>query len=338
MGKPLSPPETTRPMLQGIIVVWSGWLFLMWHGDHWNLFTDGWFMSVTMAFGSFIAGATSEGGGAVAFPVMTLVFAIDPATARDFSLMIQSIGMTAASYTIIRLRIPVEWRAVLFGGLGGAVGVIVGLEFVSPALPAAQTKLFFVSTWLGFGAALFWINRIPERQTHTAIEHFARREAALLFMFGLLGGTVSGVVGSGLDIIIFSLLVLVFRVCEKSATPTSVILMASNSLIAFAWKELFGAGMAAQAWDFWYVCIPIVVVCAPLGALFIRKKSRHFVARILYASIITQYLWALIVVPLDPFLAVFSLMMTTGALLLFSAMAYLGTTRQQRRSQHSIDT
>ena len=35
---------------------------------------------------------TSEGGGAVAFPVMTLALEIPPAVARDFSLMIQSCG------------------------------------------------------------------------------------------------------------------------------------------------------------------------------------------------------------------------------------------------------
>jgi len=32
------------------------------------------YMTVTMMFGSFIAGSTSEGGAAVAFPVLTLVF------------------------------------------------------------------------------------------------------------------------------------------------------------------------------------------------------------------------------------------------------------------------
>ena len=32
---------------------------------------------------------TSEGGGAVAFPVMTLALGIAPSVARDFSLMIQ---------------------------------------------------------------------------------------------------------------------------------------------------------------------------------------------------------------------------------------------------------
>lgn len=36
---------------------------------------------------------TSEGGGAVAFPVMTFILHLAPNTARDFALMIQSIGM-----------------------------------------------------------------------------------------------------------------------------------------------------------------------------------------------------------------------------------------------------
>jgi uncharacterized membrane protein YfcA len=50
-------------------------------------------MTITMIFGAFIGGATSEGGGAVAFPVMTLVLHLAPSIARDFSLMIQSCGM-----------------------------------------------------------------------------------------------------------------------------------------------------------------------------------------------------------------------------------------------------
>ena len=51
-------------------------------------------MSLTMLVGSAIGGATSEGGGAVAFPVMTLVLKLAPAIARDFSLMVQSCGRT----------------------------------------------------------------------------------------------------------------------------------------------------------------------------------------------------------------------------------------------------
>ena len=45
-----------------------------------------------MVFGAIVGGATSEGGGAIAFPVMTLALGIRPAVARDFSIMIQSCG------------------------------------------------------------------------------------------------------------------------------------------------------------------------------------------------------------------------------------------------------
>jgi hypothetical protein len=42
-------------------------------------------MSITIyLFGSFVDGATSEGGGAVASPVMTLALGIAPVIARDF--------------------------------------------------------------------------------------------------------------------------------------------------------------------------------------------------------------------------------------------------------------
>lgn len=65
---------------------------------------ENYFMSLTMCLGSFIAGATSEGGGAIAYPVMTLgPWKIAPLIARDFSLMIQSIGMIAAGAAISKL-------------------------------------------------------------------------------------------------------------------------------------------------------------------------------------------------------------------------------------------
>jgi len=56
-------------------------------------------MSFTMIFGSMVAGATSEGGGAVAFPVMTLALKVPPSVARDFSLMCQSFGKANPLFT-----------------------------------------------------------------------------------------------------------------------------------------------------------------------------------------------------------------------------------------------
>ena len=70
----------------------------------------GYWASITMVFGSLVAGATSVGGGAVAFPVMTLVLDVAPAVARDFSMMIQTVGMVAATFTILyqQVRAPLS--------------------------------------------------------------------------------------------------------------------------------------------------------------------------------------------------------------------------------------
>ena len=60
--------------------------------NYFAYFPTHYLMTITMIFGSMVAGATSEGGGAVAFPVMTLALKIEPSVARDFSLMTQSFG------------------------------------------------------------------------------------------------------------------------------------------------------------------------------------------------------------------------------------------------------
>ena len=43
---------------------------------------------------------TSEGGGAVAFPVMTLMLGVAPVIARDFSWMVQAAGKGISFYML----------------------------------------------------------------------------------------------------------------------------------------------------------------------------------------------------------------------------------------------
>ena len=225
-----------NPTLQAAVAVWALFAVLT-ASDRFDLglFREGGFMSLTMVVGSFIAGSTSEGGGAVAFPVMTLAFRIPPSTARDFGLMIQTVGMIAAGWTILRMRFAVEGRAILWASIGGAIGVCLGISVIAPALSPPAVKLFFVSLWLSFGVALLWIQRFERRAVQQRIQGFGLRHAVLLLAAGVIGGCVSGMTGSGLDIITFSLLTLGFGVCEKVATPTSVILMGINSATGFAW-------------------------------------------------------------------------------------------------------
>jgi len=322
------------------LLVWSIWLVVMISANKWHLFLDNWFMSLTMAIGSFIAGSTSEGGGAVAFPVMTLLFQIKPAIARDFSLMIQSVGMTAAAIAIWQNRIAVETRGIIFAGLGGAVGIIFGLEFIAPHIPPVATKLFFVSLWLSFGTALLWLNRDRKRRVWPAIFDFKKNDAVMLVAVGIIGGMVSGITGSGLDILTFSLLVLVFRIDEKIATPTSVMLMASNSLVGFWWRlQSISSPIMSDTWNYWWVSIPVVVLGAPLGAKFIATRSNIFVVRLLLTSIVIQFSTAMLILPLNTNLIAFSILTFIVGSSLFLTMIFAGdrlTLHKQRRFKLSL--
>jgi uncharacterized membrane protein YfcA len=330
-------PHWLRPTRAAIVIVpltvWAVWLVAVSVGGGWTTVAENWLMALTMCAGSFIAGATSEGGGAVAFPVMTLVFGIEPAVARDFCLMIQAVGMTAAAILIFWLRIRIEWRAVVFAGLGGAVGIIVGLRWIAPLVPAACCKMLFTSLWLSFAMALFWINRRRNRLVLPSIPDPSPAHAALFVGVGLLGGIVSSLTGSGLDIITFTLLTLFFRINEKVATPTSVVLMASNALVGTFYSGLVTRQLAAEAFGYWYACVPVVVVGAPLGAYFIRARSRHLIARFLYISILCQFVAATVIIPLTRDVVLTSILTLLGGLLLFAAMARGGATVASRFTQ-----
>lgn len=145
-------------------------------------------MPITMIFGALASGATSEGGGAVAFPVMTLLLQLAPSVARDFSLMIQSCGMGASAFTVIFMRVKVEWNSIFYCSLGGFFSIIIGLQFLDDVLDAQQKKMMFVSVWFAFAVSLMILNRQKKRVTYDSIPQLKTWKVMVLFTTGLFGG------------------------------------------------------------------------------------------------------------------------------------------------------
>jgi uncharacterized membrane protein YfcA len=305
-------------------VVWALWLAGVIAGERWEALRDNAIVALTMAFGSFVTGMSSECGGATVFPILTLGLDIPPPTARDFLLMIRAVGMTSAAVTILATGVRVERRALVWTSLGGAVGVALGLEVVADRFSADFAKMFFASVWLAFAFALWLINKNRAREVRPAIAGFGPGHARILFATGVLGGVISSVAGNGIDFATFALLALAFRVSESVATPTSVVLMGVNAAVGFGWKELAGGGAAPAAWGYWWACVPVVVVAAPLGARFVAGRSRSFVTRVLYTAIAVQFAAALWIVPWTPELLAFSAAAFVAGLALFGWMARRG--------------
>ena len=247
-------------------------------------------------------GATSEAGGAIAFPVMTLVFSIKPSVARDFSMMLQACGLAAASIVILWMKVRLEWHSIGFCSIGGALGLVFGLEVVDPSLKPTGKKMLFVSIWFSFAFALFLLNRYHDRRTFFKIPEFRAWKALALIFTGFCGGIFTSFAGSGLDICSFSVLTLLFRVSEKVATPTSVVLMAINSMVGSFWRLGMTGGVSQEAFEFLAVCVPIVLTGAPIGSVIGTHFHRLVLAILIYIIDTVSLIGALCIVPQTPFL------------------------------------
>lgn len=294
-----SPQNRRRlPVLYFIflVAVLSGWFYYVSAYPDLQFLEKKWAAMLTMVFGSFIAGSSPEGSAAIAYPVFTLLLKIPPPVARNFAFAIQSIGMTSASLLILGLRVKVEWDYIKFVTLGGVFGLVFGTYYVVPLISPVMAKLFFVSLWLSFGIALWRENSRPKRQVFEVIQNFDSKDQLRLAIFGLIGGIISSIFGTGINIFTFCLMTIYYRVSEKVATPSSVIIMTIETLLGFFLHVIILRDFSQESFDLWIACVPVVVFFAPLGAFVITKLPREGIARILYIILVVQFIGAMIVI------------------------------------------
>jgi len=281
-----------------LAAVWIGWAFYMFSTQSFRLYSTYLYEVITMVFGSFIAGSSPEGSAAIAYPIFTLFLKVDPAVARNFAFAIQSIGMTSASLLILGMSIKVEWNYIRYVTIGGLLGLVLGNYWVVPLISPSLAKLFFVSLWLGFGVVLWRENR-KNRVVHESIPSFNRSDITRLLFFGLIGGIISSVFGTGINIFTFCLMTIYYGIDEKVAIPSSVIIMTVETIAGFFLHAAVIGDFQNRAFEMWLVCIPVVVVFAPLGAYVISKVSRKSVATFLYCILIAQFFGAMWVIRPD---------------------------------------
>ncbi|CCQ11366.1 hypothetical protein PALB_22570 [Pseudoalteromonas luteoviolacea B = ATCC 29581] len=223
-----------------------------------------WQIALTMAFGSFVAGGTALGGGAVAFPVMTKILHIEPPTAKVFSLAIQSFGMTAASITILCRRIPIYQNVVWMALPMASIGVLLSLAYIAPHAPRLLTKTIFSVLLLCFAITLTY--RWWRKAHHLPSQVHIKPQPLRFMVVAFFGGIASGLVGSGADIAVFALLVIAYHADVKRATATSVLIMAFTSIVGSVFNGAYLNVIDQEIQAYLLAAIPIVVIGAPFGA------------------------------------------------------------------------
>ena len=285
-----------------------GWFLFVLIFGHGGRVLDNWRAALTMVFGSFVAGSTPQGGGAVAFPVFTKVLEIPAEVARSFSLVIQATGMVMASVSILLAGRKIDVKALGLGVSGGFVGFVIGaLALSDPSTPfwssrvdSAYVKVAF--TLVIFAVALI-VRIVARRETrYDKVQDWGPRSVAVMMSFAVVGGLFSSLAGSGTDVFLFVFIVLIADVTPRVAIPTSIISMASVSVLGFAvfglWHgqlnidltadgsqvlgvggEIFGPELASRfdLFGIWLAAAPIVVWGAPLGAWVAARVSERLV-------------------------------------------------------------
>ena len=253
-----------------LIVLLVIWTVYMLAGSKWSLYEKHWPVALTAALGSFVAGSTPQGGAAVAFPIFTKVLSIDPQISRTFGLMMQSVGMSMAALFIVSRGIKVLPRVILWVSVGGIFGHILGTYFL--VIPNPYPRILFTLGAAAFAGVLMithWWLRLP---THTDLPTWSQPQRLSFIAIGVVGGFMAAHTGSGIDLFTFIVLTLAYGIDERISVPTTVIIMALNSLLGFGLHAAITRD-TGMVWNSWLVSIPIVAIGAPFGA-YVASRAR----------------------------------------------------------------
>lgn len=286
----LRPAPGTRAFVAWIAAFYLAWLALVEVGGLWPTVAAHWPIALAMALGSYFAGSTPMGGGTLGFPVLVLLLGEDAALGRDFSFAVQSVGMVSASILILARRRPVEWVLLKWTLVGALAATPTGLAWVSGVVPETWMKLLFAVIWCSFGILHFVkLREIVAARGITPTTTFDREIGLAI---GLTGGVVSSIVGVGIDMLLYAVLVLLYRADLKVAIPTSVIAMAFTSVVGVASSAALGT-LRPEVFGHWIAAAPVVAVGAPFGVLVVQRLPRAPTLVIVSTLCVAQYGWML---------------------------------------------
>lgn len=281
-------------------------------GTLWDeLFSKYYPMTLAMIAGSLIAGSTPLGGGVVAFPVAVLIIGFKPAEGRDFTVLIQSVGMNAAAYLIAVYKSHLlDFTLIATFVLAGVPGILVGLAL---NLAPFYVVLTFQVVVLEFAIVFFYLKVLAPRSSPSAIPtvegasqppdasgHNDKRMAlayATMCIAAAVGGFLTANVGSGSDIMLYgygllgwNLLVPTHRqFSDTSLTASSVVVMGILSLVTTVCRALT-RDISVNVLYCWGATAWIVCFGAPLGSLLLTPGLRAQLRIAFYFLAIAQFI------------------------------------------------
>lgn len=206
-------------------------------------------MEITMLTGYILAvlvgislGLIGSGGSILTVPVLVYVMGINPILATAYSLFI--VGITSLVGGIQHaLRKKVDFKTVFVFGIPSIAAVYFTRAYLLRWVPEVLFELgnfeFTKSLALMLLFALVMVAASismirPCSDCDKTEEGIIRYNYPMIFVEGILVGTLTGLVGAGGGFLIIPALVLLARIPMKQAIGTSLFIIAIKSLTGFA--------------------------------------------------------------------------------------------------------
>ena len=186
-------------------------------------------------------GLIGGGGSILTVPVMVYLFGVQPLLATSYSLFV--VGITSLFGAITNFRKGrVNLKTALLFGFSSVITVFFTRKFLIPAIKGLTvTVAGFTITEPIFTMILFSLLMIMAAYTMIVKKSNAEEKIASsknnnfthLFLYGIIIGFITGLLGAGGGFLLIPTLVLVLGLPMKEAVGTSLLIIALNSLIGF---------------------------------------------------------------------------------------------------------
>jgi uncharacterized membrane protein YfcA len=224
-------------------------------------------------------GLIGGGGSILTVPILVYLFGIGAELSTAYSLFIVGLTSLVGSFSHMKMG-NIHWRTAIVFGIPSIISVYLTRHYLVPAIPnpVLSTSSFVLSKDI---AILLFFAVIMVLASYSMIKKAKPKlEGAdgevtfnypMILAEGLIVGAVTGLVGAGGGFLIIPALVLLAKLPMKQAVGTSLIIIASKSLLGFL-GDLEKRSSEID-WQFLLIFSAIAVVGIFTGAALSKKIS-----------------------------------------------------------------
>ena len=189
-------------------------------------------------------GLIGGGGSILTVPILVYLFSVDAVLATAYSLFI--VGLTSLVGSVSHMRLGnIHWRTAIVFGVPSILAVYATRSWLVPAIPdpivtfgstmvSKPIGILMLFALIMVAAAYSMIrNQKVPKGPDAPSEIALTFNYPLIFVEGIVVGTITGIVGAGGGFLIIPALVLLAKLPMKQAVGTSLIIIAAKSLIGF---------------------------------------------------------------------------------------------------------